>query len=341
MIKIKNKYFFFLTIILFFAILIFLSNKKESLNFIKKHLYETLVSSKNSVWNHSFKIVEIKSSLDNKIQKAYFYKSKSKRSRPLVVSLHTWDGYFDQADELAKLCKLKDLNYIHPDFRGANKTKEACCSELAINDIDDAISFAIKNSNTDINKIFVVGISGGGFATLGSFMKSKHKISKFSAWAPITDLIAWYNESESKKSKFADDILKCTDSKEVLLIDNAKLKSPIYWKTPVLKLEDSQLFIYAGIYDGIMGSVPITHSLNFYNKLLNDLFVSDSTKYVSTREKESLLKFREPLGDYGSIADRKIFLKKEFKNIKLVIFEGNHEMLPEFALNELLEEYLP
>jgi len=31
-------------------------------------------------------------------------------------------------------------------------------------------------------------------------------------------------------------------------------------------------------------------------------------------------------------------LIKEFENIKLIIFEGNHEMLTEFALNELLEE---
>jgi hypothetical protein len=31
-------------------------------------------------------------------------------------------------------------------------------------------------------------------------------------------------------------------------------------------------------------------------------------------------------------------LKTQFNNIKIVIFEGNLEMLTEFALNELLEE---
>lgn len=66
--------------------------------------------------------------------------------------------------------------------------------------------------------------------------------------------------------------------------------------------------------------------------------VSDTSQYVSLSEKLNLLEKREPLGEFGTIASRKIFLRKEFENISLTIFEGNHEMLTEFALNELLED---
>ena len=190
----------------------------------------------------------------------------------------------------------------------------------------------------DTSRIYVIGASGGGYATLSTFMKSKQRIRKFSAWVPISDLIAWYHESSIRQNKYAGDILGCTESKESTLnMSVARQKSPVYWDTPVSKLNTSELYIYTGIYDGIQGSVPITQSINFYNKLLSDLAVSDSSKYVSASEKLQLLEFRRPLGDYGKIADRKIFLEKEVHHIKLVIFEGNHEMLPEYALTELCD----
>ncbi len=290
-------------------------------------------------WDKEFKIAEIKSKFDDKIQKAYFYKSKSNKPKPLIVSLHTWSGNYTQNDEIAQLCKSKDLNYIHPDFRGENWTKNACCSKLALSDIDESITFAIENLNIDTANIFVIGVSGGGYATLSTFMKSKHSIKKFSAWASISDLIAWYDQSIIRKADYAGHILKCTESEEGILSEStARQKSPVYWDTPLNKRSKSELSIYAGVYDGIQGSVPITHSINFYNKLLADLSVTDSSKYVSNNEKLKLLEYRKPLGDYGKIADRAICLKKTFKNIKLVIFNGNHEMLTEYAFNELIEE---
>lgn len=289
-------------------------------------------------WEKEFEIVEITSSKDQNTQLAYFYKSKSKKPQPLIVSLHTWSGGYTQKDSISQLSKQMDINYIHPDFRGPNRTKQACCSELAMNDIDDAISYAIKNANVDKDKIFIIGVSGGGYATLSAFMKSRHKINTFSAWASISDLTAWHNQCSIRGTKYAQDVLDCTNSHENLNIENAQNKSPIYWPTPKKKTKKSKLKIYAGIYDGIKGSVPITHSINFYNKLLADLSVKDSTKYVSTNEKLHLLEYRKPIGNYGTISGRRICLKKEYQNIQLIIFEGDHEMLTEFAFNSLLNQ---
>jgi hypothetical protein len=272
------------------------------------------------------------------LQKAYFFKSKSAAPKPLVVSLHSWSGNYEQKDELAALSKIKDLNYIHPDFRGVNWTKDACCSDLALTDIDDAIDFAIKNSNVDLSRIYVIGSSGGGYATLATFMKSKHLIRRFSAWVPISDLPAWYAQSKIMGTKYAENILDCTSSKDSLNMEIAIKKSPIYWKTPVEKLNTTEFQIYAGVYDGIQGSVPITHSINFYNKVLKDKLVIDSSIYVSDSEKLYLLEYRKALGKFGSIAGRKVFLKKQSGNLGLTIFEGNHEMLTEYAFNELIRE---
>lgn len=341
----RNRLLKLTTCILFLlfgiALGLFLEQNKMTLSIIKKPFFEDYTKFDDTAqtkWSKDFELVEIKSSKDKSIQKFYFLKSKSNEPKPLIVSLHTWSGDYTQNDGLAEICKQKGLNYIHPDFRGANKTVDACCSIFALTDIDDAITYAIQNSHVDTTRIFVIGVSGGGYATLSTFMKSEHNIKKFSAWASITDLISWYNESKIRNNKYAQDILDCTGSKNGLNIEDAKLKSPIYWNTPTEKLKSSKLFIYAGIYDGIQGSVPITHSINFFNKLLTDMSVSDTSKYISISEKLKLLEKREPLGEFGNIADRKICLKKEYRNVSLIIFEGNHEMLTEFALNELLEE---
>ena len=300
-----------------------------------------LASNEDTTGYEGFEIVEIQSRLDHHLQRAYFRKSTLDMPVPLIVSLHTWSGDYSQEDPLAGLCKLKDLNYIHPDFRGANNRVEACCSELALNDIDQAITYAIENARVDTSQIFVIGVSGGGYATIAAFMRSKHQIAKFSAWVPITDLKAWYSESAIRKAKYAQDVLDCTASENGILNEvMAEERSPLYWRTPLTKLSRSELYIYAGVYDGIQGSVPITHSINFYNKVLSDLWVTDSSKYVSDREKLHLLEHRKPTGDFGTIAGRNIFLMKKQGNIKLTLFEGNHEMLTEYAFSELMEERL-
>jgi esterase/lipase len=332
--KVLKSVFFIATLFIGIIIGIFLRHNSESWTVIKK-LYST--PQENNKWSNEFKIANITSSLDSTIQKSYYYRSKSKTPKPLVVSLHTWSGNYSQFDKLSELCRNKDLNYIHPNFRGQNNSMNACCSHLALSDIDDAISYAINNFNVDTNEIYVIGFSGGGYATLATFMKSKHNIKKFSAWASITDLVAWYKESQFlENSEYVNDILKCTGSNNKLNIKVAKEKSPIYWNTPTEKLSQQKLQIYAGIYDGLQGSVPITHSINFYNKVLEDLSVKDSTKYVSAKDKLALLENREPIGKFGSIADRQVFLRKQYNNLSLEIFEGEHEILLKYALENLL-----
>jgi predicted peptidase len=291
-------------------------------------------------WSDEFNIVEIKSPIDETLQSAYFYKTKSPDPQPLIVSLHTWSATYTQYDSINKFSFEKDYNYIHPNFRGVNNTKDACCSEMVISDIDASIDFAIENANVDTTRIYVIGMSGGGYATLAMFMKSKHKIKKFSSWVPLVDLIQWHEETKILKLKYAAEILACTQSKgDVLNEEIAKLKSPIFWKTPIDKLNYSTLEISTGIYDGMIGNgvIPITHSINFYNKLLRDLSVTDSSKYVSDTEKLALLEFRKPLGDFGQISGREVILRKETNNIKLTLFEGGHEILTKYAFEELIK----
>ena len=291
----------------------------------------------NKFENKYFEHIKIKSALDKNIQNAYIYKAKNK-NRPLIISLHTWSNTYKQYDPLANFAKENDINYIHPDFRGANWTPDACCSEKAINDIDDSIQYMIDNAQINKDNITVLGASGGGYATLCIYFKTKHKIMRFLSWVPITELQDWYVESKIRGKSFAEDIYKCTNSSQnVLNFEEVKKRSPVYFDLNSNTFPDSKLYIYAGIHDGFTGSVPITHSINIYNEILKkddanrELMVQEENiKYMLANKSSSSLNYRK-------IEGRKIFYQREYKNVSLTIFDGSHEMLLEHTKKKILE----
>ncbi|MCB0750908.1 MAG: prolyl oligopeptidase family serine peptidase [Ignavibacteriae bacterium] len=287
----------------------------------------------NNFWNDDFKLVQIPSSIDTVVQPAYFLDSKEK-SNPLLVSLHTWSGDYTQADSLAYLAKNENWNYIHPNFRGPNNTKDACLSEKAIRDIDDAIQFSIENGNVDKNNIFIVGVSGGGYATLGMYLKTKYKIKSFLAWVPISDISAWYYQTKNRGLKYSQDILNCISGNNEFDENEAKRRSPLFWEIP--QNLNGKLEIYAGIRDGYDGSVPITHSISFYNKITKAFGYKDK---IVTEEEIIKLLSREIAVDRkeNKIDTRSILYKRENPKVSLTIFDGKHEMLVNYCFDRILQ----
>jgi hypothetical protein len=283
------------------------------------------------------------SSLDGIVQRFYYYKSTESGRQPLVVFLHQWSwDYASFKNSLAPQTREKNWNFMHPDFRGPNNHRKACGSDYVIRDIDEAIDWAIQNLDIDTSRIYVVGASGGGHAALCSFMKSRHRVKEYSVWVPITDLKQWYFEIQTKNPKYAEDIIHCTcgDCQGVDL-DEAVNRSPLFWKTLVEKLGSCKLKIYAGIHDGYTGAVPVSHSINFFNKVvsesggeINDLISDMEMNFMVTKQKG-------PGEKYGRIGDRDIIYYKTFKNVSLTIFEGGHEILVDEVLPDLSGEFRP
>jgi pimeloyl-ACP methyl ester carboxylesterase len=282
-------------------------------------------------WPKDFSVVKIPSSVDDAEQYAYFLDADSGSSKPLVVSLHTWSGNYSQDDPLASMSANAGWNYIHPDFRGPNWTPDACLSEKAIADINDAIQYAKDNGNVDTSNIFVVGVSGGGYATLGAYLRTQHEVKAFLSWVPISDLSAWYYQSLRRKSKYAQDILKCTSEGMELNESEARLRSPLFWEVP--DPPTGRLEIYAGINDGYTGSVPISHSILFYNRIARHL---GSTDVVTQAEMVELLtRGIEHDSDLGRLGDRHIYYRRGTDLLALTIFDGGHEMLPEYCFERM------
>lgn len=280
-----------------------------------------------------FEVVEIPSSVDDEVQKGYHHSSEEKA--PLIVALHPWNVDFEYNPEvLDTRAKELDWNYIQPDFRGVNNHEKSCGSPFVVSDIDDSIQYAIDNGNVDEDEIYVVGASGGGYATLVALMNIEHSIKSFQAWVPITDLEDWYHESVGRDETYVDDLLNCVGSDSGINSDKAMERSPLHMNRS--NNQDSKVKIFAGIHDGYTGPVPITHSFNMYNKLVSD---NGSSEVIPKEDILNMVTSRTGLSNdnLGEIDGREVLYKNENENIELIIFEGSHEILENHAF-DLIEE---
>ena len=197
------------------------------------------------------KIDSIKSSYDGKEQFVKYFQAGSKL-RPLLVALHTWGYDYNQeiSDEYFSLCRERDWNCIFPDFRGANRTPDACGSEAALRDILDAVSWASEKFEVDSRRFFLAGASGGGHMALLVSSYSPSTWTAVSVWIPISDLARWYGELSARKMVYKSDLEKVCGgppgaSKEIDL--EYTKRSPIHslWRAHIIPVD-----INAGIHDG-------------------------------------------------------------------------------------------
>lgn len=294
-------------------------------------------------WRGGFELVDIPSTKDGSMQKAYLYRSRKSSPQPLIVSLHTWSGNYKQKDPLVAEVIARGWNYIHPDFRGANNKPDAMGSPLVISDIEDAIRYALRETGADPGNVHIVGVSGGGFATLAAYMNLDYPVASFSAWAPISCIETWYWESVGRGQKYAKDIMKAIGNGAKPNMEEAARRSPLRQTSPGDKRKGIPLYIYEGVHDGYKGSVPITHSINMYNRVVGeqkygtadmDIIMRramDDPDLVSPQEIIGLLSKRtNPEADgKNQLYGRAVYLSRSYNNVHLTIFEGGHEQLPQ------------
>ena len=145
--------------------------------------------------------VQIPSTLDGALQGAFFYVPPEAEPggapAPLMVALHTWSADYRQAASAAYLaaCKRRGWVLIHPNFRGPNHRPEACASDLAVQDVLDAVAYARAHASVDPGRIYLCGASGGGFMSLTMAHRAPDVWAGVSAWVPISDLAAWHRHS--------------------------------------------------------------------------------------------------------------------------------------------------
>ena len=295
-------------------------------------------------WQQAVKAVEYPASIDGSRQPMLVYTAESKEKRPLLVGLHTWSSNYTQAGGetvYARWCIERNWHFIHPHFRGPNWTPDACGSHKVVQDIIDAVEYMKKHCSVDADRIYLVGASGGGYASLLMAARAPDIWAGVSAWVPISDIRAWWEQKTfgGNSPQYAKHIEKAVggrpDQSEKAARECVK-RSPL---TYLCKAAGVNLDINAGVTDGHKGgSVPFSHSLYAFNQVVpeKDRIPVDAIEefYEKQLIPPSLPKADEdPL--YGK---KKVIFRKVSNNTRVSIFQGRHEIIHHAALNWLASQ---
>jgi len=277
--------------------------------------------------------IEIPSSMDGTLQSIRYIEGAV--GAPLLVFLHQWSGSFTMDEpEWNRRAQERQWTLIQPDFRGPNVRPEACGSELAQQDILDAIAWARTSLTWHPRRIFLAGVSGGGHMAM--LMAAKYPImwDAVSEWVGISDLRAWYSEHlrDGRPQRYAQNIAACVggDSGSETFERECRLRSPL---GQLAGARDLAIDFNAGVNDGHSGSVPIHHTLDAFNEvaLANAVETVAQDEIRQLSERRSLQRARESDRVQDSEYGRKIHLRRTAGRSRVTIFEGGHEGLPEAA----------
>lgn len=288
--------------------------------------------------------VLLASSLDGEKQPVLYWAPADAETRttPLFVFLHSWSGDYRQNNNKWHSQAVKrGWIYIHPNFRGVNRTPKACGSKFARQDILDAVDFATSKFKVDRERIYLAGTSGGGHMAMLMAGHHPDRFSAVSAWVGISDLAEWYqfHVKDGEPQKYARMILSSLGAAPGT---NENTDADYRDRSPLFHLHrvgQLPIQICAGINDGHSGSVPVSHSILAFNRIAG----SHGNAVVGPTELKDLLdrKINDP-DDASPCArapsfERDILFSRCSQNASLIIFDGGHEGLPDSSCEWLAQ----
>jgi poly(3-hydroxybutyrate) depolymerase len=284
--------------------------------------------------------ITFKSSYDSTSQTAYIIVPQSaKRSSaafPVVVALHTWSANVEQRDmygELERQAQKRGWLYLFPDFRGANNHPLACGSNAACRDVIDALEWTVAHFAVDSNRVYLAGMSGGGYMAMLLAARYPRQWTAVSAWVGISDLTSWYAMHAHRQ--YGDDMRRCFGGAPESGPDiRAKYES----RSPLASLAIARNVPFdfaAGRDDGHGNNpVPIRQTLAAFNAIAR----AQGADTVSDQETAQLSTYGGRLSAPHSddtaqdpVFARRIFLRRFAGNTRVTIFNGGHEWIPAAA----------
>ncbi|MEW6307021.1 MAG: prolyl oligopeptidase family serine peptidase [Verrucomicrobiota bacterium] len=293
------------------------------------------------VWPREVRDLKYPCAADNSMQPALFYAPDSTTTKPLLVALHSWSGDYKQVSQapMAAWCITNGWAFIHPNFRGPNNRPDAMGSELAVQDILEAVKFAKSATRVDERRVYLVGASGGGYASLLLAGRAPEIWAGVSAWVPITDLRAWYFESVRKKQKYAGDIVKSAGG---IPEPGSKAEAECIKRSAITHLAKAKgvpLDINAGIHDGHTGSVPVSHTLNAFNLLAAPEHRLTAGQIAIFTDQAAVPEaLRGERTDDPAYRNKPVLFRRQSGSTRVTLFEGGHEIVTEAALQWLAQQ---
>lgn len=273
--------------------------------------------------------VNIKSSADDTEQPALFYTSETTGKRPLLVMLHSWSSEYLQVVSIpfAQWAMKYDWAFIHPNYRGKFDNPDAMASELAVQDIVDAVNYAKAHAEIDESRIYILGSSGGAMTALVTAGKHPDIWAGVVAWVPVYDLVDWYAFSQYYPHRhYNTDIVAACGGEPLpgtAAAEECKRRSP---STYIQNVKGVPVFLATGLQDVL---VPVSHTIRAFNALAYSKDTISQAQMDTLDKKQKLpdeLKNTSDKIKYFGGSDPKALFARQSGDVRLVIFEGVHDM---------------
>jgi dipeptidyl aminopeptidase/acylaminoacyl peptidase len=263
----------------------------------------------------------IKSTRDGSLQPAYVIVPPGYNAGgpavPLVVSLHTWNFTLEQRFPAFETgTTSRNWIYLFPDFRGVDDHPEACGSDLAQQDVLDAVAWTRAHLKIDEKRIYLYGWSGGGHMALLMASRQPDLWAAVSAWAGITDMAAYHRERAQDRPPMTSDQLDAcmggAPGASAAVDAQYSVRSPI---RNLARASNVPIDIWNGVDDS---DVAPTHALIAFNRLA----AATGAPAVSPQD----------IAKTAQVSDaalgRDIFLRRTAGPSRVTIYKGGHETIP-------------
>ena len=279
-------------------------------------------------------LVQVKSSIDGTMQPCWYWvpEAASKTAVPLIVGLHTWSADYNQIGHyrtVQREAKRRGWAFVGPNFRGPNSTPAGCGSDLAVQDIEDAVEYVKRSCKIDADRVYIIGGSGGGHMTLLMLGRRPGLFAAGSAFCPITDLARWHADSlldhPGREKNYARMMEKACGGIPSEKSEEYAKRSPLTW-LPAAKKAKSPAYIATGIHDGWTGSVPVGHAIRGFNALCEKGAEISEAHIAAIEANRSIPagleteKVNDPFYD----SKKRIHFRRTSGNVRITLFEGGH-----------------
>ncbi|MDD3586465.1 MAG: prolyl oligopeptidase family serine peptidase, partial [Thermoguttaceae bacterium] len=262
------------------------------------------------------------------IQKAVWFDPKADHPVPLLVALHPWShGYAMKIDQYRKSCAQRGWAMIHADFRGPNSNPNACGSELVVRDILDAVEFAKKRANIDASRIYLMGISGGGYASMLMAGRHPEVWAGVCSWVGIADLSIWHAETAARKLAYAGLLEKVCGGmpgSAPAVDEQYRRRSAMTWLSGAVH---TPLLINHGIGDNV---VPVSQAFIAFNSLVPaESRIGANDIDFMLKEKRVPKALAENVPCVACYAKKTVLFHRHNGQTGITLFNGGHEGLIE------------
>jgi dipeptidyl aminopeptidase/acylaminoacyl peptidase len=273
--------------------------------------------------------ITIRSTRDGSLQPSYIIVPPGYNPNgpavPMVVALHTWNYTLEQRhQEFETGATQRNWIYLFPNFRGVDDHPEACGSDLAQQDVIDAVAWTRTHMKIDDKRIYLWGWSGGGHMALLMASRQPELWTAVSAWAGITDMAAYYREQDPGTDSQLRGCMGDAPGASAAVDAQYTARSPI---TNIARASSTPIDIWNGRDDS---DVSPTHAIQAFNRLA----AATGSSLISREEATQLTRpnghlNRPQLSDQtiDTKLGREIFLRRTAGRSRITIYKGSHETI--------------